>query len=263
VCSSDLEGNPTREQWAASALADCKGLLEDDAQIHTALALLIILRSRWADLPEAAEAEAIVRDYASRPERPWVDVARRERLAQTQLLAETYDWATQALIGVTKTRRAYYAQGAIDNYRVLITDSHDDNLVGAARLRIAPLQKLVDNVPIQIRSSLGPVPGATADADKIPRLPVSMIYSITGPIKVGELLKMIVRKLSPRDPPIVVLENQISQAGLTLDRYVDLQCEQTPINQVLYAALTPIGLSYRYENGRVEILPTSDIGSSE
>ena len=120
--------------------------LDDESRIHIGLAFMDAIAKRWPDLPQGKEANQIFDHYKARPTRPWEEEAKRERLEQTQFLAELYDREASG-IGLSKLQRAVLAQGAIDNWRIILSDSDDETLLAKARTRIEPLEKLVANMP--------------------------------------------------------------------------------------------------------------------
>lgn len=150
--STRVAGAPTREQQATLFVDDAKALLDDKTRVHIGLAFMDSIAQRWPDLPQGKEANQIFDDYKARPIRPWEEAAKRERLEQTRFLAELYDQEASG-IGLSKLQRAVVAQGAIDNWRIILSDSDDETLLAKARTRIEPLEKLVVNIPGKDKAS--------------------------------------------------------------------------------------------------------------
>ena len=144
--STRITGAPTREQQAMLFFDDAKALLDDKSSVHIGLAYLDSIAKRWPDLPQGKAASQIFDDYKTRSTRPWEEVAKRERLEQTRFLADLYDREATG-IGLSKLQRGVVAQGAIDNWRIILSDSQDETLLAKARSRIEPLEKLVANIP--------------------------------------------------------------------------------------------------------------------
>ena len=142
-----IQGNISREEFARAALEDCASLLEDDETIFTSLKLLEEIQRRWADLPEADEAAALLDEYANREEQPWIEGQREKQLAESRLLAQNYESAARALSGLNKTQRAAYAMTAISNYMIIARDTTDESEATAAEERIRELQPVADNLP--------------------------------------------------------------------------------------------------------------------
>lgn len=144
--SSRIAGAPTRQQQAKLFFDDANTLLDDETQVHLALAFMDDIAQRWGDLTEGREAKRIFEEYKSRSDRPWEKLAKRERLARTLFLAELYDREANG-VGLSKLERGVVAKGAIRNWRIILSDSDDEALKARARQRIEPLQILADNKP--------------------------------------------------------------------------------------------------------------------
>lgn len=263
-----ITGNPSRQQWAAAMLSECKALLVNPETIHVGLGLLNDLHRRWPDLVEGQEAKSIFNEYQTKDDRPWVEDAKRERLAITAIMADIYELATQQTIGLTKVRRATYAQGAINNLRILVRDSSDETVAHQASERIPNLQKLVSNVPgrngtripdgskSNARMAFDPIEAAEiVDADELEELPVNMTFTLVGTQTAEKLLQTLQREFSADTSRISIKRDRIRRAGLTLERPVIADFEDRPLNEILHSILTPLGLKYQLSDNSIEIVP--------
>jgi hypothetical protein len=141
---------------------------------------------------------------------------------------------------------------------MIITDSDDEALVNTARSRIAPLKKLVDNTKGKVVSTLAPVDGKISDEHEAPQaILCPTLISYTGPSLARTVIKHVQDVLEPESIDVVIDEEAINEAGLTLDRRVRLACDRVSAGDLLLTTLNPIGLTYRYREDErlVEIIP--------
>ena len=257
-----IQGNPSREEWSAEALRECEELLKDPDQVHTALGLLSEITTRWPDTQQAIRAENILQQYDQKSDKPWVAIAKRERLGVTETMARTYDSAATAIVS-TKIRRAVYAQGAIDNYQILIRDSGDEKLANQAKQRLPALQKLVENVPVAIPSTIRR--SGRDDVNQrsrrkrqisIPSLKTNFNFSKGMPV--DEVLQVVDGVLSKVGYEIKIDEKRIKDAGLTLKNRLTVDIEDQSLDETLQKLLDPIGLTHRISAKQIEVFPLFD-----
>jgi pimeloyl-ACP methyl ester carboxylesterase len=247
----------SRPEQAKLFFADAKELLEDRKKVHIGLVFMKEIAQRWPDLPVAAEAGQIFQDYKGKESRPWEQVARVERLARTLGLAQIYDGVSQE-IGLAKLERAVVAQAAIDNWRAIITDSDDPELVDDARMRIAPLRKLVANTNAKVASTAAPVEATINDRFERPkRIPSPLMISTEGPTLSRNAIESLGSAIAAEGIELVVDEEAIDASGLTLDRRVTHQGVAQTASDFLLKTLNPLGLTYRFEieQRRIVVIP--------
>ena len=249
-----INDNPTRQQWAQRALRETNQLLEDDSQKHIGLGLASEIARRWSDLPAAEVARQILASHQAEPERPWEEVARRERIEVTRLTAQVYDRAATDQSAVTKIRRAYYARGAIDNYETILQEDSDAKDLEQIRERLPWLKRLVENVPVTVPSTrrTGNVRNAAAGRAAGQAM---QTFSLSGTASVRQVIQHIRESFGDDISPLIVREDLIKEAGLSLEREVSVKASQVTLEELLVRVLRPMGLSFRRVDGEIEIIP--------
>ena len=136
---------PTRQQWAASLLAEAKSRLKQPETLYSGLMQLKGIRARWSDLPAAAEATKILVEYDGRAEKPWEqdDIAEQRRFLIAR--ARAIDaYASGPLPKQYAKQRADMAKAAISLWTQVLRDGQDIRAVAQAKKRIPALKAIVD-----------------------------------------------------------------------------------------------------------------------
>lgn len=255
-----ITGSPTREAWAQAALEDCQELLKQNDKVHIALGILKDLQERWPDLPQANQAQEIWDEYDQKDEKPWRQIAKKERLARTQLLATTYDQAAVSKVNkLAKMPRGVYAKAALDNYQVLIVESDDSSVISHAKTRLSPLLKLASNAKTQLdwtRQTTHVAADASQVSDLV-EIPVGILFNMDTTVRISALLELLEARIGQDKPRFVIDEEGIEKAGLSLHERVRLNSKNAMLHEVLYSALTPCGLEYVYADETITIQATS------
>ncbi|MDP7277794.1 MAG: hypothetical protein QF363_20100 [Planctomycetaceae bacterium] len=133
-----------RRAWARALLAEASKRLVTPATIYSGLMQLKGIRVRWNDLPEAEQAQRILQDYDSRPQRPWEqeDIAEQRRFLVAR--ARSLDaYGSGPLPKQYAGGRANMLKAALGLWSRVLQDGRDKTAVKQARERIPILRKLL------------------------------------------------------------------------------------------------------------------------
>lgn len=138
----------TRNKWAERSLQDAQKQLASADEMARTLGILREIRRRWPDLPQAAEAEALInRTRQQHPEQPWLDEEQTQKLNESRFLAGAYDSAATARAKLGKQDRAAFAISAIASYEFVAKSADDVQEVRRARERIEALRPFTSFLP--------------------------------------------------------------------------------------------------------------------
>ncbi len=138
----DPRGATGRREWARILLAEGTKRLAAPASIYSGLMQLKGIRIRWNDLPEAQQAQKILRAYDGRRQRPWEqeDIAEQRRFLIAR--ARGIDaYGTGPLPKQYVAGRANMLKTALDLWSRVLQDGQDKAAVKQARERIPILRK--------------------------------------------------------------------------------------------------------------------------
>lgn len=136
---------PGRNEWCQALLAEAKARLKRPDTMFSGLMQLQGARVRWADLPQAKEALALLQEYDARDERPWEadDLADQRRLLVAQ--ARSLDaYASGNLPEQYAAQRPQMIEQAIALWQRVQEDGPDTPLGREAAQRMDALSKLAD-----------------------------------------------------------------------------------------------------------------------
>lgn len=135
---------PTRQEMAATYLAEGKKRLEAKETTYSGVMLLLGTAIRYGDLPPGAEAGKLVKEYDAKADKPWDEeqnnFERKFALGRARGLDA---YASGPLPNQYANQRGAMAKAALELYGELLKDGKDAKAVAEAKKRIPELEKLL------------------------------------------------------------------------------------------------------------------------
>ena len=99
---------------------------------------------------------------------------------------------------------------------------------------------------------IAPVNGKISkDTTKPTAIPTRMVMSIEGAVLARTVMKYVRETVAPEKIDVVIDEEAINRAGVTLDRRVNVAAKNMAPGDLLLTTLNPLGLTYRYDADRM------------
>ena len=143
--ASSLSQSVPREEWAKLLMAEGKLRLKNKDTLYSGLMQLHTIQTRWSDLPQAKEANAILTEYQDAKDQSWAEQDVAESRAFLIAQAKGVDaYASGELPKQYEAQRKSMLQAAVNLWKNVVQDGIDKDAVKLAEERIPQLQKLLD-----------------------------------------------------------------------------------------------------------------------